>query len=89
MRAVKEWRVELMIGEDDGRTYAEARLVTELGDRIVGTGRAFVSPHDYDVPEIGDEVAVARALRDLGGQLLAVASADIAEVTLDRVHLTR
>jgi len=89
MRAVKEWRVELMIGEDDGRTYAEAQLVTELGDRIVGTGRAFVSPDDYDVPEIGDEVAVARALHDLGAQLLAVASADITEVTRDRVQLTR
>jgi len=89
MRAVKEWRVDLMIGEDDGRTYAEAQLRTELGDRVVGTGRAFVSPDDYDVPEIGDEVAVARALRDLGAQLLAVASADITEVTRDRVQLTR
>jgi len=39
MRAVKRWRVDIFIGEDDGRTYAEARLVTEIGDRLIGVGR--------------------------------------------------
>jgi Domain of unknown function (DUF1876) len=89
MLAMKQWRVEIMIGEELGRTYAEAWLVTELGDRVVGTGRAFVSPDDSDVPDIGDEVAVARALRELGGQLLAIASADIAAVTRRPANLTR
>jgi Domain of unknown function (DUF1876) len=89
MRAVKQWRVDLMLGEDDGQTYAEARLVTEVGDRLMGLGRAHVSPDDYDVPEIGDEIAVARALRDLGTRLLDTASADIAAVTSEHVHLDR
>lgn len=89
MRAVKQWRVDLMLGEDDGQTYAEARLVTEVGDRLMGLGRAHVSPDDYDVPEIGDEIAVARALRDLGTRLLDTASADIAAVTSEHVHLNR
>ncbi len=89
MRAVKEWRVELMLGEDEGRTYAEARLITEIGDRLVGAGYAHVSPDDYNVPEIGDEIAVARALQDLGRRLLDTASGDIEGVTGEHVHLTR
>jgi hypothetical protein len=88
MRAVKQWRVDIMLGENDGQTYAEARLVTEIGDSIIGVGRATVSPHDYDIPEIGDEVAVARALRDLGNRLLHTASDDISGVTLSDVELT-
>jgi hypothetical protein len=89
MRAVKEWRVDLILGEDDGRTYAEARLVTDIGDRIVGVGNAHVSPDDYDVPEIGDEIAVARALRNLGNRLLDTASNDIEGVTSEHIHLTK
>jgi Domain of unknown function (DUF1876) len=89
MRAVKEWRVDLMLGENDGQTYAEARLYTEIGDKLIGLGRAYVSPDDYDVPEIGDEIAVARALRDLGTKLLDTASSDIEGVTSEHVHLIK
>lgn len=88
MRAVKEWKVDLMLGENDGRSYAEARLMTEVGDRLVGVGFAQVSPDDYDVPEIGDEIAVARALQDLGERLLNTASDDVEGVTGEHVHLT-
>ena len=62
MRATKQWRAEIMIGEDDGRTYAEARLITGTPNHLVGIGRAKVSPDDVDVPEIGDEVAVGASL---------------------------
>ena len=89
MGAVKQWRVDLMLGGEDGRTYAEARLVAEVGDRLMGLGRAQVSPDDYDVPEIGDEIAVARALSNIGTRLLDTASADIAAVTSEHVHLNR
>lgn len=86
-RAINQWRVDVMIGENEGATYAEARLVTEIGDRLVGVGRAHVSPDDYDVPEIGDEVAVARALLDLGRKLLNTASGDIEAVVGGPVHV--
>jgi hypothetical protein len=81
MRAVKNWKVDIFLGEDEGRTYAEARLHTELGASLQGIGRAQVSPRDADVPEIGDELAVARALADLGHRLLMTAAGDIAQVT--------
>lgn len=81
MIAAKRWNVELFIGEQDGRTYAEARLHTELGDRLVGIGRALLNPDDLDVPEIGDELAVARALTDLGHRLLLTAAGDIGQIT--------
>ncbi|MEV6931800.1 DUF1876 domain-containing protein [Dactylosporangium sp. NPDC051485] len=77
MIASKRWSVDLFIGERDGRTHAEARLITEGGGHLVGTGEARLNPSDQDVPVIGDELAVARALSDLGHQLLATASADI------------
>ena len=89
MRAMKRWRVDIFIGEDDGRTYAEARLVTEIGDRLIGVGRAQLSPHDHNVPEIGDEIAVARALRALGTNVLDTAAGDIEGVTGEDVHLAR
>jgi uncharacterized protein (UPF0128 family) len=80
-RSVNRWTVDIFLGEEDGRTYAEARLITDAGDKLVGAGHAQVGPRDYNVPEIGDEVAVARALRALGDKLLLTASGDIESTT--------
>jgi hypothetical protein len=88
MTAMKRWQVEIILGEDDGRTYAEARLHTEIGVHLLGIGRAKLNPHDYDVPEIGDEIAVARALTDLGHRLLITAAMDLEQVTQAPVELT-
>ena len=88
MTATKRWRVEIWVGEDEGRTYAEARLHTEVGDHLVGVGRAKLNPDDYDVPEIGDEIAVARALTDLGHRLLIAAATDLEQVTHQPARLT-
>ncbi len=85
MTAMKRWQVEIYVGEDEGRTYAEARLHTDLGDRLVGIGRAKLNPTDRDIPEIGDELAVARALTDLGHRLLVTAAGDLEAVTPERV----
>lgn len=53
----------------------------------MGTTRR--NPDDVDIPEIGDEVAVARALRGLADTLLGVASEDIGDVEGQQVHLRR
>jgi hypothetical protein len=88
MRALRRWTVEVYVGEDEGRTYAEAALQDDIGNRILGRGGARLNPADPDVPEIGDEIAVARALVDLGHRLLSTASSDIAAVTHEPVTLT-
>lgn len=89
MRAIKRWAVDVMVGEQDGRTYAEAELRDDIGNQLTGVGRATLHPGDPDVPEIGDEVAVARALADLGRRLLDTAANDIQSVTYERVRLSR
>jgi hypothetical protein len=89
MKGLRRWTVDVFVGEDDGFTYAEAALQDDIGNQILGTGRARLNPADPDVPEIGDEIAVARALVDLGHRLLATASADLATVTHEPVLLTR
>jgi hypothetical protein len=83
MSSVKRWSVDIFIGESDGRTTAEARLVSERRALpVVGHGVARLNPHDADIPEIGDEVAVGRALADLGKNLLDVAQSDIEDIAV-------
>ena len=89
MASLTRWTVEVFVGEDEGYTFAEAALHDDIGNHVLGTGRARLNPHDPDVPEIGDEIAVARALLDLGHRLLNIASADIESVTHEHVQLTR
>lgn len=89
MTAMKRWNVEIFVGEDEGRTYAEARMLDDdIGDRLIGVGRAKLNPEDNDVPEIGDELAVARALTDLGHRMLVTAAGDIQRATGQNVRLT-
>ncbi len=88
MRAVRRWTVEVLVGEQDGRTYAEAILNDDIGNHLLGTGRAALSPADRDVPEIGDEIAVARALVNLGEMLLSTATTDIESITHESVALS-
>lgn len=44
-------------------------------------GTARLSPVDRNVAEIGDELAIARALSDLAGQMLRVSAHDIEAAT--------
>ncbi len=93
MTHTTSWTVDIFIYDGDDHTTARATLVSGTGANrrrtIEGTGRSTRNPSDVDVPEIGEEVAVSRALRDLADRLLATASADIAELAHADVHLTR
>lgn len=87
MIEAKRWNIVITIDEHDGRTRARARLRTHDGERV-GVGLARCNPADREVPEIGDELAVARALTDLGDQLMGAAAADVGENTHeDDVHV--
>jgi len=88
MDTMKRWTVDIYIDEDDnGRTYAEARLHTGAATQLTGVGRARLSPADDDVPEIGDELATARALTDLGHRLLLTTAKDIQAMKGEQVRL--
>jgi Domain of unknown function (DUF1876)/Domain of unknown function (DUF1918) len=86
---VRTWRVEVQIFESGDDTSARAVLVAETPTRLEARGRAHRNPGDESVPEIGDEVAAARALRRLADQLLSTAAADIADVEGHPVQLPR
>jgi len=81
------WSVSLNITETDGRTHAEARLVMPDEDELVGRGDARRNPADREVTLIGEQIAAARALSDLAGQLLYAAAAGIEGITHERAHL--
>lgn len=87
MTTMKRWNVQIFIDEHEGSsTRAEARLTT--GDnQLTGLGIARRNPNDREVPEIGDELAVARALSELAHQLLHAAAEDIEGITAQPVHL--
>jgi hypothetical protein len=79
MDAMKKWTVQVDIDEHEGSTRAVARLREGDTESLTGTGLARLNPSDRDVPEIGDELAVARALSELSHRLLDVAARAIEE----------
>lgn len=62
---LQHWTVDISIDEHEGLTRAKARLRWREKE-LVGVGLARLNPADHNVPEIGDELSVARALSDLG-----------------------
>jgi uncharacterized protein DUF1876 len=81
MTHAKRWSVDIYIDEHEetGRTRAEARLHTGDQTDVRGVGTSSRNPRDREVPEIGDELAVSRALADLADHLHTAARLDVAE----------
>jgi hypothetical protein len=77
----KRWTVDIYLTEvtrdSTVQTHAEARLRTQDATDLRGHGHTYKHPDDADVPEIGDELAAARALSDLARQLLEAAVQDV------------
>jgi len=86
---VKEWHVRVSIFESGDDTSANVVLLTEAPTHLSAHGQSHREVGDTSarVPEIGDEVAVARALRHLADQLLETAAKDIEAVTGKEAHL--
>lgn len=77
---VRSWHVQVDLFEDADETNAHAVLVTQSPTHLDAHGTARRKAGDRDIPEIGDEIAVARALRRLSDRLLGTAADDIAAV---------
>ena len=80
----KACQINVLIEEQEERTRAKARLAW-AGKRFVGVGLARLDPADEPVAQIGDELAIARALSDLSDQLFALTSTDIQASTHEPV----
>lgn len=66
--AQQHWDVRLELREDSDHCEVTAHLDT--GDRgLVGVGRSRRNPADPSVPQVGEELATARALHDLAHHL--------------------
>lgn len=75
-------RVDVAITEDPEHTEAIARVRVRNRD-FAASGRARRNPEDPNLPVVGEELAVARALSDLSHQLVG-AAADTLESKLGR-----
>lgn len=73
----KTWTVQVLLGEDEDTTQADAVLEVEGKTEVRGHGVSRRNPDDPAVPMIGEELATARALSDLAHQLLTTAARDI------------
>ena len=86
---VREWHVRVSIFESGDNTTANVVLLTEAPTHLSAHGQSHrdIGDASMRMPEIGDEVAVARALRHLADQLLETAAKDIETVTGKEAHL--
>jgi hypothetical protein len=80
------WTIQVDLEETHDETEATA-VVVAGDDRLGGWGRARRRPSDPELPSVGEDLAVARALMDLGHKLLERAAATIERVEGERVHL--
>ncbi|MCH0562333.1 MULTISPECIES: dsRBD fold-containing protein [unclassified Streptomyces] len=77
MTHASEWKARLHLFEDEHGT-TQAHVVLDTGTTAVtGHGTAHRNPADRDVPDIGEELAAGRAMRDLAEKLLNAAERDI------------
>ncbi|HET6920027.1 MAG TPA: DUF1876 domain-containing protein [Jiangellaceae bacterium] len=82
------WNVEIQFEEDESLTSAASRMRLPDGSELQGRGQARRNPADPAQPQIGEEIAAARALSDLVHQLLDKAASEIEDVTHKPAHLS-
>ena len=84
----KRWRVDIYLYEDRDSTAANAVLHSDVPAPLDVRGEARRSPADPEMPMVGDEVAAARALRQLADRLLEMASSDLSDAEGHPVSLS-
>ncbi|HEX6760506.1 MAG TPA: DUF1876 domain-containing protein [Propionibacteriaceae bacterium] len=86
MEHTATWHIEIFLSEDGDRTRAEAILRTSAGTELRHEGLAWRNPKDTAVPEIGEELATARALSGLAHDLFEATVSDIEQNVHKRVQ---
>lgn len=86
MDALSALSIDVAIEETPDHTDATATM-TLRDARFAGWGRARRNPADPNVPKVGEELAVARALADLSHRLIDVAATEIGEFEGHPVHV--
>jgi hypothetical protein len=84
MEHVGEWTIHVYPFEHDGDSTLARAVLQTPATTMRAEGPARRNPADQPVPEIGDELAVGRALVELGTVLLGSASDDIAAASAGR-----
>jgi hypothetical protein len=74
----KDVTLHLHLSEDESDTLAHA-VLNLRGDHFESVGNARRNPVDPPMPVIGEELAIARALQDLTGQVMRAAQDKIAD----------
>lgn len=87
MNETRTLALDMQVIEAGSKTTADIGMTTGSGQALHGHGTARRHPDDPDIPQIGDEIAVARALFELAHKLLDTAAHDIGERQHRRVHL--
>ena len=87
MERTATWHIEIFLFDEGDRTRAEAVLRTSAGTELRHEGIARRNPKDTEVPEIGEELATARALSGLAHDLFEATVSDIEQNVHQRVKL--
>lgn len=78
---VRDWQARISIFGSDDETDARVVLLADSPTHLTASSHSHRGSGDSATPEVGDEVAVARALRRLADQLLERAAGDIEQLT--------
>ena len=89
MNQTRTLSLQVHVVEREADTTADVMLTLASGEQVRGHGLSYRNPRDPDVPEIGDELAAARALSELSHRLVEAAAENISRREHRDVHLTR
>lgn len=81
LRPTHEWQIRVSVFASGDDTTARVALVSDAIGELDAQGASHRGVGDPEVARIGDEVALARALRHLADQLLTRAGHDVENVT--------
>ncbi len=87
MTQTKTLTLNVQVVEAGTKTTADVSMTTASGRALHGHGSARRHPDDPSLPQVGDEIAEARALSELAHKLLDIAAHELGDQLHRRVNL--